>query len=40
MATLEKKQIQLGVGMTVLGPPVTNDFLKDFAANKEKRYNL
>jgi hypothetical protein len=40
VSTLEKKQIQLGVGMTALGPSVSTDFLKDFAANKEKRYNL
>jgi uncharacterized protein YutE (UPF0331/DUF86 family) len=38
--SLEKKQIQLGIGMTALGPPITKEFLKDFAAEKEKRYNL
>jgi uncharacterized protein YutE (UPF0331/DUF86 family) len=38
--SLEKKQIHLGVGMSALGPPITEEFLKDFAAEKEKRYNL
>ena len=37
---LEKKQIQLGVGISALGPPITKEFLKDFAAEKEKRCNL
>jgi hypothetical protein len=37
---LERQQIKLGVGMTAVGPPVTKEFLKDFAAKKEKRYNL
>jgi uncharacterized protein YutE (UPF0331/DUF86 family) len=37
---LERQQIELGVGMTVTGPPLAKEFLKDFAAKKEKRHNL
>lgn len=41
---LERQQIELGVGMTVEGEPETNEslkeFLKEFAAKKEKPYNL
>jgi len=37
---LERQQIELGVGMTVIGSPLAKEFLKDFAAKKEKRYNL
>jgi uncharacterized protein YutE (UPF0331/DUF86 family) len=37
---LENQQIQLGVGMTRTGPQVSKEDLKDYAAEKEKRYNL
>jgi hypothetical protein len=37
---IEQEQIKRGVGMTVSGPEADREFLKDFAAQKEKRYNL
>lgn len=37
---LEKSQIEQGIGMTVDGPLVTSDYLNEFAAQKEKPYNL
>lgn len=37
---LEKEQIDLGIGMTVLGEPATKEFLRDFAAKKEKKRYL
>jgi len=37
---LEHEQIQRGVGMTVSGPSVSREFLREFASGKEKPYNL
>ncbi len=37
---IEKEQIETGWGMTVSGPDTTKEFLKKFAAKKEKPYNL
>lgn len=37
---LEGEQIQSGVGMAVSGPQADREFLKDFAAQKERRHNL
>ena len=37
---IEQDQIKLGTGMTVVGPSADPDFLREFAAKKEKRHNL
>lgn len=37
---LEKEQIEKGVGMTRSGPQPTTEYLREFAANKEKLHNL
>ena len=37
---LEREQIEKSVGMTTSGPEATTEYLKQFAANKEKLHNL
>lgn len=37
---LEHEQIQKRIGMTVAGPSVSKEFLREFASGKEKPYNL
>ena len=37
---LENQQIKVGVGMTRIGPTLSKELLKDYAAEKEKRHNL
>ena len=37
---IEQEQIQQGVGITVSGPEADRGFLKEFAAKKERPYNL